>query len=223
MDVALASLPVAWVVASAAAALAVLAWAAWAAPWRQLQASSEAASVWCGSIFALTVLWSVRAVVQDVVVIHLLGTAGFALAAGAPLALLGGAAVVVISALVHGTALANAPTLFLFSVALPAGVALGVLRLTQRWLPPNFFVYTVAVCFLGAAVSFGLAGLANATLIAASGALDPAVVFGDDVPYLLYLAFGEGTLTGMMLTLAVVYRPQWVATFDDAFYLHHGS
>ena len=35
------------------------------------------------------------------------------------------------------------------------------------------------------------------------------------------LAFGidhmvaEGTMTGMALTLAVVYRPAWVATFDD--------
>jgi uncharacterized membrane protein len=27
-------------------------------------------------------------------------------------------------------------------------------------------------------------------------------------------------LTGMLLTLAVVYRPQWVATFDDRRYLH---
>jgi uncharacterized membrane protein len=30
-----------------------------------------------------------------------------------------------------------------------------------------------------------------------------------------YLAFGEATATGMVLTLAVVYRPQWIATFDD--------
>lgn len=27
------------------------------------------------------------------------------------------------------------------------------------------------------------------------------------------------TLTGMVLTLAVVYRPSWVATFDDARYI----
>ena len=56
-------------------------------------------------------------------------------------------------------------------------------------------------------------------VIAATGAMDAAVLFGDYVPYLLYLAFAEGTLTGMVLTLAVVYRPQWVATFDDARYL----
>lgn len=219
MDVTLAPLPLVAIVASVAAALVVLAWAAWAAPWRRLQASSEAASVWCGSIFGLTVLWSVRAVVQDSVVIHLLGVAGFALVVGGPLALLGGAVVVVICALLQGTPLANVPAVFLLSVALPAAVALGVLRLTQRRLPPNFFVYTIVVCFLGAALSYGLAGLASATVIALTGALDPGVVFGDDVPYLLYLSFGEGTLTGMMLTLAVVYRPQWVATFDDAFYL----
>ena len=35
---------------------------------------------------------------------------------------------------------------------------------------------------------------------------------------LAYLALGEATLTGIALTLAVVYRPQWVATFDDAWY-----
>lgn len=220
MDASLAPLPLVAIVASAAAMMVVLAWAAWAAPWRRLQASSEAASVWCGTIFALTVLWSVRAVVQDVIAIHLLGMAGFALAAGAPLALLGGAVVVAICALVHGTALANVPTVFLLSVALPVAVALGVLRLTQRLLPPNFFVYTIVACFLGAALSFALAGLASAAVIALTGAVDAGIVFRDDVPYLLYLSFGEGTLTGMALTLAVVYRPQWVATFDDAFYLH---
>jgi uncharacterized membrane protein len=223
MDVALAPLSLPWIVVTTLASVVLLLWAAWAAPWRRLMASSEAASVWCGSIFALTVLWSVRAVVQDSMAIHLLGTAGFALSAGAPLALLGGAAVAIASALVHGTPLLHAPAVFLTSVALPAAVALLLLRLSQRLLPPNFFVYTIVVCFLGGALGYGLAGLASATQIALSGALDADVVFGDYVPYLLYLAFGEGTLTGMMLTLAVVYRPQWVATFDDAFYLGRGS
>ena len=45
------------------------------------------------------------------------------------------------------------------------------------------------------------------------------MVFGEYTPYLVYLAFGEATLTGMLVTLAVVYRPQWVATFDDARYI----
>jgi uncharacterized membrane protein len=219
MDVASTPLGTLWIVASSLAALALLAWAAYAGPWRRFAASSEAVHVWYGTIFTLIVLWSVRALLADGIAIHLLGTAGLALAAGGPFALIGGALVVIVSALIHGTPFANAATVFLLGVALPAGVVLGALRVTQRFLPPNFFVYTLAVCFAGSALAFGLSGLASAVVIAVSGAVAPDVVFGDYVPYLIYLAFGEGTLTGMLLTLAVVYRPEWVATFDDRFYL----
>lgn len=219
MDVAAAPLSPAWIAGSALAALAVLGCALWCAPWRRF-ASSEAVHVWYGTIFALVVLWSVRATIDRVVVIHLLGTAGFALASGGPLALVGGAVVVVVAALVHGTPLANVPLVYLLSVALPVGVALALLRATQRHLPPNFFVYAFAAGFLGPALALGAAGVAGAAVLALTGAADAAVVFGDYVPFLLYLAFAEGTLTGMLVTLLVVYRPQWVATFDDARYLH---
>ena len=218
MDIAVTPLSPAWLAMSYLVAAGILALAARVAPWRRF-GSSEAVHVWYGSIFALVLLWSVRAVVDSVVVIHLLGTAGFALAAGGPMALIGGALVVVIDALVHGTPLANVASVFVLSVALPAAVVLGALRVTHRFLPDNFFVYAFAVAFLGAALGFAASGLAVAAVIAATGAMDAAVLFGDYVPYLLYLAFAEGTLTGMVLTLAVVYRPQWVATFDDARYL----
>jgi len=61
-----------------------------------------------------------------------------------------------------------------------------------------------------------LAGVAISVL----GAGTPSeLAFGERAPFLIYLAFGEGTLTGMILTLLVVYRPEWVATFDDRRYL----
>jgi len=219
MDVAALTLPFGWLPWSSLCAATVLVWAARAAPWRRF-ASSEAVHVWYGTIFALCVLWSVRATVATVVVIHLLGTAGFALAAGGPLALVGGAVVVAITTWVHGTPLANAPLVFLCSVALPVVVALGVLRLTQRFLPANFFVYALAAGFAGPALGLGAAGIAGATALVLTGAAAADVVFGEYVPYLLYLAFAEGTLTGILITLGIVYRPQWVATFDDARYLH---
>jgi len=198
-------------------ALAVVGLAAWRAPWRRFAAAATL-NVWCGAIVALAVLWSVRATLAHGVVIHLLGIAAFALTAGPWLALLGGAAVVLLAAWLHGVPLAALPTEFLASVLIPVVVVLGLLRLTQRYLPPNFFIYTIVVAFFGAALGAFLAGVASATAFVAAGAA-PGVIFGEYVPYLLFLAFGEATLTGMALTLAVVYRPQWVATFDDAFYL----
>jgi uncharacterized membrane protein len=53
-----------------------------------------------------------------------------------------------------------------------------------------------------------------------TGSAAADIVFGDYVPFLLNLSFAEATLTGMELTLLVVYRPAWVATFDDGRYLH---
>jgi uncharacterized membrane protein len=39
------------------------------------------------------------------------------------------------------------------------------------------------------------------------------------LPLLINLAFGEATVTGMVITLLVVYRPTWVATYEEARYL----
>ena len=72
--------------------------------------------------------------------------------------------------------------------------------------------------FLGAALSLAAAGIAGAAALTWGAGRSAALVFGEYVPYLIYLAFGEATLTGMALTLAVVYRPQWVASFVDARY-----
>lgn len=133
---------------------------------------------------------------------------------GAPFAAL----VVLACAWLHGAVPGALPTEFLASVVVPVGVVLGGLRLTQRYLPPNLFVYTIVAAFFGAAASALLAGVASAVAFVVAG--EPAaLIFGEYVPYLLFLAFGEAMLTGMALTLAVVYRPQWVATFDDAVYL----
>ena len=104
-------------------------------------------------------------------------------------------------------------------VAVPVATAWFVLRVAERRLPPNFFIYVFVVAFFGAGFSLAAAGLAGATLLTSAAGLPAGLVFGEYVPYLLYLAFGEATLSGMILTLAVVYRPRWVATFDDARYL----
>ena len=217
MDVALVPFSPGWIAASTLLAIAALGLAAWCAPWQRM-ATTDTLNVCCGAVVALAVLWSVRATLAHGVVIHLLGIAAFALTAGPWLALLGGAVVVLLSAWLHGVPLAALPTEFLASVLVPVVVVLGLLRMTRRFLPPNLFVYTIVVAFFGAALGAFLAGLASAAAFVAGGAA-PEVIFGEYVPYLIFLAFGEATLTGMALTLAVVYRPQWVATFDDAFYL----
>jgi uncharacterized membrane protein len=37
------------------------------------------------------------------------------------------------------------------------------------------------------------------------------------------LAFPEGTLNGIAITMMVVYKPEWVATFYDKLYLYENK
>ena len=145
--------------------------------------------------------------------------AAFTLLVGPPLALAGTAVAVAVNIAVRDGIWMNAALAWLTMGMVPVAVTWLILRLAERALPANFFVYVFVVTFFGAAISLVAAGLAGAALLTLALGLPTELVFGEYVPYLLYLAFGEATLTGMLLTLAVAYRPQWVATFDDARYL----
>jgi len=206
MDVADLPLPFAWTLAGWIVAAPLLAWMAVRGDWSRCRESGPT-NAFLGAVFALVVLWSVRGQVGPDFAFHLLGSAGLALAAGLPRALVGGALVVAVTTLIRDAPPANAALVWLTMFALPAAVARGLLAGTERLFPPNFFIYVFAGCFLGGAL----------TVFGAGRAFE--LVFGERAPFLLYLAFGEGTLTGMILTLLVVYRPEWVATFDDRRYL----
>ena len=218
MDLTAVTLSAAWVVAAWAIAAPVLLAAMRVAPWRRFRAS-EPVHVWYGAIFGIVLLWSIQATVGEGFTFHLLGVTAFALLVGAPLALVGSAIAVAVNVAVRNGIWMNAALVWLTMTVIPIGATWLVLRLVERALPANFFVYIFAGAFLGAALSLAAAGIAGAVLLTVAAGMPAELVFGEYVPHLLYLAFGEATLTGMLVTLAVAYRPQWVATFDDARYL----
>ena len=207
-----------WTAAGWIAAIPLVVLAIRAAPWNRF-GESEAVHVWYGTIFALVVLWNVQATVGDGFTFHLLGVAAFTLLAGPALALVGGAIAVVVQIGVRAGLWQNAGVAFVTMVAVPVATTWLVHRFAERRLAPNFFIYVFVAAFFGAALSLSASGIAGAAALTAGAGRPADLVFGEYVPYLLYLAFGEATLTGMLVTLAVVYRPSWVATFDDARYL----
>ena len=219
MDLVAIALPASWTVVAWILVAPILFAAARVAPWERFGAS-ELVHVWYGAIFGLIVLWNIRATVGEGFTFHLSGVAALTLLVGAPLALLGTAIAVAVEVAVRDAPWVNAALAWLAMAAPPVAVTWVVWRCAERVLPPNFFVYVFVVAFFGAALSLIAAALVGAIAFTAGAGRPADVVFGEYLPYLAYLAFGEGTMTGMILTLAVVYRPQWVATFDDARYLH---
>jgi uncharacterized membrane protein len=213
----LTAVPVPMTLALAAWVLAVVVVAGAA---RRAQFSTGAAvHVPAGGAFCVAALWTVQATVGDGFTFHLLGVAAYALIAGPAWALIGSAVAVGVLVAVRDALWINAGLAFLTMAAIPVAVTWGVLHFAERRLPPNFFVYVFVAAFFGAAAAYGGASVAGATVLTLGAGRPADLVFGEYLPYMLYLAFGEATLTGMVLTLAIVYRPQWVATFDDARYL----
>ena len=218
MDVVNVVIPAVWQAGAFALLAPWLVWAALTAPWRRFDAS-QAAHVWYGTIFGVIVLWSIKATIPSGLTFHLLGVPLLTLLAGPQLALIGTALVVVIVTALRDGWWANCGLNVVALGLTPVLLTATALRATERWLPPNFFVYIFVAAFFGPGVAMFVAGLVTSTAVLASGALPATLIYDQYLPYLLYLGFAEATITGMLTTLLVVYRPAWVTTFDDARYL----
>lgn len=205
-------------------------WAAWGvwlplfvrsvrrASWSRLK-ESEHLNLWLGMIVLLTLLWSLKAGVKPGLSLHLLGATVFTLSFGPALAFIGLSLVAAaVTFNTDGGWLAYAA-----NTVLAAGVGIGFsqffFRILSAVLPRHFFVYIFVNGFFGAALTVLAVGFVSSVTLAIAGAYEWDYLFSEYFPYFLLLGFAEAWLSGMVMTLFVVYRPGWVATFDDERYL----
>lgn len=205
-------------------------WAAWLlwlplflrslfkAEWARLK-DSELLNVWLGMIVVLLLLWSLKAGVKPGLTLHLLGAAVVTLCFGGHLAfvaLSGVQAGVILNGDADGFSLAiNALLLAGSAVAFSSAFT----RFVQQRLPPNFFVFIFVNAFFGAALMVLWVGFWISSLLALGGAYELGYLLDEYLPYFILLGFSEAWLSGMVITLFVVYRPKWVYAFDDSRYL----
>ena len=188
------------------------------APWRKL-GDSAFSHLWLGACVSLLVLWSIRSPAVGGLEFHFLGATAVTLMFGPGLAI-GCLALVMVGRLLMGQIDPAAFSMDVLLLAvLPVALSHATLRLSQRLLPPNLFVYIFVAAFFGAGVAMLGSGSVAVGLHAVFGSPGEAMMAEQFLPYCLLLGFGEANLTGMIVTLLVVYRPDWVGTFDDARYL----
>jgi uncharacterized membrane protein len=203
----------------------VLLWSLRTAPWKRLSDSGQW-NVWLGTIVVLTLMWSMNAGIRPGLNMHLLGVTAFTLMFGPQLAILG--LCVVLGAVTYNSgAIGHALGWFPFALnalvmaVFPAFLAHGILRVVERFLPANFFVYIFVGTFFAAALNTVATGLLATLLLAAAGVYPLDMLFSDYFPYYVLLGFAEAWLNGAALTLMVVYYPHWVGSFDDTKYILH--
>ena len=208
----------AWHISAVIVGVGVAVWVVRTAPWPRLRDGHQLNAL-LGAAVILTLLWSLNAGVYPGLNLHLLGAMATTLIFGPQLAL-------VVMALALGGVTLNGSTewsaypINLVAMAVvPVAVSAAYSRIVGRWLPKHFFVYIFVNAFIGAALIVLIQGCVASLGLAAAGAYPVDLLLSDYLPFFLLLGFAEAWLSGMTLTLLVVYCPEWVASFDDRSYL----
>lgn len=191
---------------------------AWHAPWKRL-ADGDQFNVWAGAIVVLMLLWSMKAGIKPGLNLHLLGVTALTLMFGWQLAILGLCVVLAAVTINGGAGWQSYGLNGMVMAVFPVLVSQAVMRFVTHRLPPNLFVYVFCAAFLGAALVTAATGLLSAVLLWLAGVYGAGTLLEEFLPYFFLLGFAEAWINGAAITLMVVYRPQWVVSFDDRRYL----
>lgn len=188
------------------------------ARWHML-ADRDNLNVFAGACIAVLALWLIKAGIRPGLNFHLLGATALTLMFGPWFALFG-LALVLAAVTVYNGDLAAYPVNLLIMAALPCAASWGLYRLVDRKLPNHPFIYIFLNGFFGAALAVALVGLASTGFATLAKAYSLDYLLGNYLPYYMLMAWSEALATGMTVTLLIVYRPEWVSSFDDQRYLH---
>ena len=213
-------LPYTWHWAAALIFVAILAPVVYRAPWSRLKDEKQL-HVYLGTCVALLLLWTIRARTMPGLEYHYLGATLLTLLFGWRLA------IVAISVVLAGSVISGAsdwqsfPMNALTMGMVPVTASYLIYRTVDRRLPNNFFIYIFLCAFFGAGAAVTTATITACLLLLWSGAYSFEQLANQYFPLAPLLAFPEAFITGMLMTLIVVYRPDSVGTFDDERYIRN--
>jgi len=202
-----------WIAAIVYAVLLVV--ALLTAPWAKIL-DQEGSNIYFGAVALLAVVWILRAGIEPGYNYHLLGATALCLMFDWQFGLAAVSLVLLITTWQGPAGWEAFGINALVMGAVPVLFTRSMLYACQRWLPHNFFIYVFINAFLAGALSMLFCGLAAAAVLglAAAGSLS-----GQYLQVIPLLMFGEAFLNGMVMILLVAYKPRWVATFHDRWYL----
>ena len=167
----------------------------------------------------MLLLWNIKAGLKPTLHLHLLGVATLTLMVGWRLALLG-VALVLAGTTINGNGGWESFGLNLLLMGCyPALLTHLLLVLAQRKLPHNFFIYIYINAFLAGGLGMVGVGLLSTLIFSAFGIHTTAWLGEQYLVYFPLLFFSESVFNGMLMTMLVALRPEWVCTFDDRLYI----
>jgi len=189
------------------------------APWDKVARDSGAQNVYLGAIVMVYLVWIIRADLSTGLNFHLLGAALMCLMFEWQFALIAMAIVVASHSFMNGIPVENYALNWLALGAVPIIFCRVMLYMVQCYLPHNFYIYIFINAFFVAGLSAYLAGSMSAAVLYYVLDYSSHMILDQYLPTLILIMLPEAVCTGMVMTILVVYKPTWVATFHDRWYL----
>lgn len=218
MEIGATLLTLPWATLGWLACLACALGAARQAAWRWL-ARDGAALRLATTVAAVVALWQIRAAPGGEPAFHLLGATLVTLAFGWALAIIALLGALLVSTAMTTDAWSAWGMNGVVLVVLPVAVSYGWARLGEAWFPQHFFVYVFSAGFVGGALAVVVNALSATLVLFCAGEMSHQALGANYLPTAILLLFPEAFITGGAVTLAAVYRPQWLVSFSDARYV----
>lgn len=189
------------------------------APWKLLQSKQERQHAVFAAIVLLALFWQLQLEVRETLLLHPIAMNVVVMVFGSALALIIGAAALVLGHLLGGPSWTLLPFEYLIMVMVPVAVVSGLLTLISRVPKANMFFYLFGAAFFGAVPTLLAVGVVAWLYLQVFAEPHLQQVFTDHSYLLLLMMFPEGFINCSVATVVTVLRPDLVRTFDDHRYL----
>ena len=196
----------------------LLLWSIYGAPWSILRESQSSNIVFATSAM-MFLFWHLRINIEFGLAIHLLGSTILTLMFRWQVAMMANALIVLGMTLTSGADFEAFAMNALLTGALPIGISYLFWRINECYLPANYFVYIFFAAFLSAGVSILATGYVSYQILSWLDNSLSVEILDEFLIIFIPIMYPEAFLTGAVISIFVIYKPQWIATFNDQRYL----
>jgi uncharacterized membrane protein len=208
-----------WVWAGWGFALLLLGIAVKTAPWHKVIGDREAQGVFLAAVLLVFALWSVKAGIGPGLSFHFIGATIITLMFGWQFALMLLALVMIAFGFLGSIGWDALGMNWVVLAGTPVAVTWVALKISYRYLPHHFFVYTFLNAFLVGALAMIITVLVLSVVLVSGNVIGWDRLSYQFLPMLPMMAAPEAFINGFIMTILVVYRVNWVSTFTDEQYL----
>lgn len=177
-------------------------------------------NIWMLAVFFIALLWMMRAHLHSGMNIHLSGATLMALMFGWRLGVLGMSLVCVLISLWGNSLPWNLGISFFVYACFSISFCYLFFMIIEAYLPRNLYIFLFVTSFLGAAINLIVTCTVSLFILGWQSIFPWSVLFNEYMPFYSLLSFAEAFMTCGLITILIVYRPEWVYTFRDEKYLN---